>query len=220
MIETGRRKDHKSIAFRRIVVAVDPAVSVSETSDETGIIVAGIDDQDRGFVLEDISGKYTPTEWASKAVVAYHKWEADRIVAEKNQGGAMVENTIRVIDQNVPITLVHASRGKVARAEPISALYEQGRVHHVGGFPLLEDQLCSFEPGSTKSPDRLDALVWALTDLMITNNVKGMVAWEMARQEATAPRDAPEPIKPEYAIGSVEWAAEQAKDAEGRCERL
>ena len=108
MIDTGRRKESKNIAFRRICVAVDPAVSVSETSDETGIIVAGIDDQDRGYVLEDLSGKYTPTEWASKAVVAYHRWEADQIVAEKNQGGAMVESTICVIDPNVPITLVHA----------------------------------------------------------------------------------------------------------------
>lgn len=125
----------------------------------------------------------------------------------------MVESTIRVIDPNVPITLVHASRGKVARAEPISALYEQGRVHHMGMLPELEDQLCSFEPGSTKSPDRLDSVVWALTDLMITNQVKGMVAWEMARQEAMTPKDAPEPISPEFAIGSAGWAAQQAEPA-------
>jgi phage terminase large subunit-like protein len=214
MIESRRHKESKNIVFRRIVVAVDPAVSVSETSDETGIIVAGVDDQDRGYVLEDLSGKYTPTEWASKTVVAYHRWVADRIVAEKNQGGAMVESTIRVIDPNVPITLVHASRGKVARAEPISALYEQGRVHHVGMFSELEDQLCAFEPGSTKSPDRLDALVWALTDLMMTKKVAGMVCWEMARQEAMAPIDAPEPVRPSYAIGSVEWVAQQAEQAQ------
>ena len=93
---------------------------------------------------------------------------ADRIVAEANQGGAMVESTIRAVDANVPIKLVHASRGKITRAEPISALYEQGRVSHVGGFPELEDEMCSaIEPGSSKSPDRMDALVWALTELMI-----------------------------------------------------
>ena len=161
LIENARIRKDEAPEMARIVVAIDPAVSVSENSDETGIIVAGRGVDGEGYVLEDISGKYSPTEWASKAVAAYHKWKADRIVAEANQGGAMVENTIRVVDPNAAITLVHASRGKVARAEPVSALYEQKRVHHVGGFPELEDQLCSFEPGSSKSPDRLDGLVWA-----------------------------------------------------------
>ncbi|MDI9846554.1 terminase family protein [Rhodoblastus sp. 17X3] len=213
MIESSRWQDRKGVNLRRIVVAVDPAVSVSETSDETGIVVAAIDDNAEGCILEDLSGKYSPTEWASIAVRAYHRWEADRIVAEANQGGAMVESTIRVIDPNVAITLVHASRGKVARAEPISALYENGRVHHVGMFAELEDQLCSFEPGSNKSPDRLDALVWALTELMTKTMVKGSALFELMRRDAMAQADAPEPIARTYAVGSVEWDAEQAKSA-------
>lgn len=167
LIDDHRRDRVDKADLRRIVVAIDPAVSVSEGSDETGIVVAAIDGQGRGFVLEDLSGKYAPSEWASIAVEAYRRWEADRIVAESNQGGAMVESTIRVVAPSAPVTLVRASRGKVARAEPVSALYEQGRVHHVGSLQSLEDQLCSFEPGSSKSPDRLDALVWALTELML-----------------------------------------------------
>lgn len=160
--------DHK-VELKRIVISLDPAISVSETSDETGIIACGVGADDRGYVLEDVSGKYSPTEWAQRAVAAYHKHRADRIVAEANQGGAMVESTIRVVDPNVPIRLVHASRGKITRAEPVSALYEQGKVSHVGMFDALEDQLCSFSPGSNDSPDRLDALVWALTELMVNN---------------------------------------------------
>jgi predicted phage terminase large subunit-like protein len=140
-------------------------VSVGENSDETGIVVAGLGYDDHGYILEDLSGKYSPTEWATKAIAAYKRHCADSITAEINQGGAMVETAIRAVDANVPYRRVHASRGKITRAEPVSALYEQRRVHHAGSFPELEDQLCSFEPGSTKSPDRLDALVWAITDL-------------------------------------------------------
>lgn len=154
-------------AMRRIVVAIDPAVSVSETSDATGIIVAGLGDDGHGYILDDLSGKHSPVEWAVKAIAAYRRFGADRIVAEKNQGGQMVESTLRAVDRDVPIRLVHASRGKFVRAEPISAFYERHRVHHVGAFPELEDELCSFEPGSNESPDRLDALVWAMTDLML-----------------------------------------------------
>jgi phage terminase large subunit-like protein len=167
MIEAARRPKEFFPDLKRVVVAIDPACSSGEDSDESGIIVAGVGYDDAGYVLEDLSGRYTPTEWATKAVGAYRRHRADRIVAEVNQGGAMVENTIRVIDPNVPLRLVHASRGKIVRAEPVSALYEQGRIHHVGGFAELEDQLCSFAPGSKDSPDRLDALVYALTDLMI-----------------------------------------------------
>jgi hypothetical protein len=98
---------------------------------------------------------------------AFKRHEADRIVAEANQGGAMVETTLRAVDRSIPVRLVHASRGKITRAEPVSALYEQNRVHHAGCFPELEDELCSFEPGSADSPDRLDALVWGITDLML-----------------------------------------------------
>jgi predicted phage terminase large subunit-like protein len=155
--------------MKRVVVAIDPAVSVSETSDATGIIVAGQGVDGHGYVLEDLSGKYNPNEWALKAIAAYKRHKADRIVAEANQGGAMVETTLRAVDRSVPARLVHASRGKITRAEPVSALYEQHRVHHAGGFPALEDEMCSFAPGSPDSPDRLDALVWALTDLMLAS---------------------------------------------------
>lgn len=167
MIEAARKPKDFTPDLRRIVVAIDPAVSVSETSDATGIVVAGVGHDGRGYVLEDLSGKFSPTEWATRAVAAFNRHRADRIVAEANQGGAMVETTIRAVDKNVPVKLVHASRGKVTRAEPVSALYEQGRVHHIGCFPELEDEMTSFEPGSTNSPDRMDALVWALTELML-----------------------------------------------------
>ena len=150
--------------LRRIVVAIDPAVSSHEGSDETGIVVAGIDGRGHAYVLDDISGKFGPDEWARRAVNAYRRWSADRIIAEKNQGGDMVENVIRSVDKNVPFRAVHASRGKVTRAEPISALYEQGKCHHVGECAVLEDQLCGFTSDFDRgragfSPDRLDALV-------------------------------------------------------------
>lgn len=158
--------------LQRVVIAVDPAITSGEDADETGIIAAGIaKDQDghtHGYVLDDWSLQGTPEEWARKAVALYRKHNADRIVAEKNQGGEMVETVIRTVDPNVPVTLVHASRGKYVRAEPISALYEQGRVHHVGVHSQLEDQMAAFTPDvdrSTGSPDRVDALVWGLTDL-------------------------------------------------------
>jgi phage terminase large subunit-like protein len=128
----------------RIVVAIDPAVSSGEDADETGIIVVGKDHQGHGYVLADASGKHQPIEWARIAVAAYRAHHADRIVAERNNGGAMVEATIRMVDGNVPVTTVWASRGKAARAEPVSALYEQGRVHHIGTFSKLEDQMCAF----------------------------------------------------------------------------
>lgn len=166
-IDELRVREHPPLM--RVVVGVDPAVSDTETSAETGIIVAGIVDIDgitHGFILDDPSIKGSPNEWASAAVTGYYKQHADRIIAEVNNGGDMVESTIKTVDPNVPVKKVHASRGKYVRAEPVSALYEQGRVHHVGFFPELEDQMCEWEPGD-KSPDRLDALVWALTELML-----------------------------------------------------
>jgi phage terminase large subunit-like protein len=154
----------------RIIVAVDPAASSEEKSDETGIVCVGLakdgDGYSRGYVLADRSLKGTPDEWAKAAVSLYREFEADRIIAEKNQGGEMVEAVIRAADRNVPITLVHASRGKLVRAEPISALYEQGRVHHIGRFDKLEEQMCMFSTDYDRkngSPDRMDALVWGLT---------------------------------------------------------
>lgn len=160
--------------LERVIVAVDPAVSNNEGSDEHGIVVVGLardnDGYARGYVLEDGSLRGNPEDWARRAVALYRSWSADKIVAEKNQGGQMVESTIKAVDRSVPVKLVHASRGKVTRAEPISALYEQGRVHHVGRFDLLEDQMCLFSVDNIRnisngSPDRVDALVWGLTEI-------------------------------------------------------
>lgn len=151
----------------RVVVAVDPAVTATEASDEHGIVVAGLADQ-RGIVLEDASLSGSPNEWARRAVSLYRSWNADCIVIEVNQGGDMVAHTIRTIDPNVKIKEVRASRGKHVRAEPIAALYEQGRVAHVGSFPELEAQMTQMTVNGYEgegSPDRVDALVWAMTEL-------------------------------------------------------
>jgi predicted phage terminase large subunit-like protein len=150
--------------LKRIVVGVDP--SASSDGAETGIIVAGIGEDDHGYVLDDRSVQGSPAAWARAVIAAYHTHYADKIIAERNNGGEMVEQTIRSTDggKQLPIRAVWASRGKQTRAEPVSALYEQGRVHHVGAFGTLEDQLCSWLPGM-QSPDRLDALVWALSAL-------------------------------------------------------
>ena len=153
--------------MRRVVVALDPAGGSSKKNDETGILAAGLGLDGRGYVIADASGRYSPDGWARAATGLYHSLNADRIVAEQNFGGEMVEGTIRAVDPDVPVRLVHASRGKQVRAEPISALYEQRRVSHVGNLPGLEDQLCGWNPAENgPSPDRLDAMVWALTDLM------------------------------------------------------
>jgi predicted phage terminase large subunit-like protein len=151
----------------RIVVAIDPAVTSGEDSDETGIVGAGIGANGRGYVMADASCRMAPADWARRAINLYRELAADRIVAEANNGGDLVSTVIHAIDHTVPVTLVHASRGKRTRAEPVSALYEQGRVYHVEPFPELEDQMCSYTgaPGET-SPDRMDALVWALTEVM------------------------------------------------------
>jgi phage terminase large subunit-like protein len=151
----------------RIVVAIDPAVSNTEDSDETGIVVDGLGPDGNGYTLADLSGRMGPMAWARRAVQAYHDFRADCLVAEANQGGDMVAAVIHQVDPNVPVTLVHASRGKRTRAEPIAARYEQGRWFHVEPFPELEDQQCSFtgEPGMG-SPDRMDAHVWGATELI------------------------------------------------------
>jgi phage terminase large subunit-like protein len=152
----------------RVVVAIDPAVTASEKSDETGIIAAGLTRSGHVLVLDDVSCRESPLGWARQAVALFKFRRADRIVAEVNNGGDLVAANLQAVDPNIPFRAVHASRGKAVRAEPIAALYEQGRVHHVGMFPLLEDQMCSWVPGLTeKSPDRMDALVWAITELVI-----------------------------------------------------
>ena len=162
----------------RVVVGVDPAVTSKEDSDLTGIVAAGRDNQSppHFYVLEDASLIETPMAWARQVVKTYHDQQADRIVGEVNNGGDMVEAVIRSVDPNVAYTAVHATRGKAIRAEPIAALYEQGRVHHVGTFGALEDQMCDWDPlTSAKSPDRMDALVWALTELSAEGGGQGLL---------------------------------------------
>ena len=161
----------------RVVVAIDPAVTNNVTSDETGIVVCGVGTDGKYYVLEDASLKDSPDRWGRKAVDCYYLHNADRIVAEVNNGGDLVERLIRTIDPDVPYTPVTASRGKLVRAEPIAALYEQKKVHHVGSFAVLEDQMCSYVAGVKKSPDRLDALVWALTELTQTT---GKAYWRIS----------------------------------------
>jgi predicted phage terminase large subunit-like protein len=174
----------------RIVVAIDPAATSGEDADETGVVVVGQDKDGQGYVLADCSGRYTPIEWARIAISAYRTHHADRIVAERNNGGDMVEATLRMVDQNVPVTTVWASRGKVTRAEPISALYEQGRMHHVGTFPQLEDQMTNFTSDFDReaagySPDRLDAMVWAATELLV-EPMASYGIFELYRRQAEA----------------------------------
>ena len=174
----------------RIVVAIDPAVTSGEDSDETGIVVAGRDQAGHGYVLADLSGRFQPTEWARRAIAAYREHKADRIVAEVNNGGDLVEATVRMVAADVPFRAVRASRGKVVRAEPVAALYEQGRVHHVGGFASLEDQMCAFTADFDRaaagySPDRVDALVWAFTELIVVPMGSGGI-FDLWRQSAEA----------------------------------
>lgn len=173
LIERNRVRSSPDLV--RIVVAIDPAVSVGEDANETGIIVAGLGSDGHGYVIDDVTSDGTPNEWASTAIAAYTRYMADRIIGESNNGGDMIEHTIRTVrdDADRPIgrdisyKKIYASRGKVARAEPVVSLYEQGRVHHVGAFPELEDQQCQWIQGDP-SPDRLDAVVWALTELMVS----------------------------------------------------
>jgi phage terminase large subunit-like protein len=169
LIEASREPSAPGLA--RIVVAVDPPASSSRRADSCGLIVAGIDRDGVGHVLDDgtIAGA-RPHEWAARAVALYQRHEADVLVVEINQGGEMATSVIREVDGSVPVTAVRATRGKYLRAEPVAALYAQGRVRHAGRFPALEDEMCDFGPGglsSGRSPDRLDALVWALTNLML-----------------------------------------------------
>lgn len=167
IIDELRVVNHPPLA--RIVVAIDPAVTSGEESDETGIVAVGIGDNGQGYVLADMTLRGSPAEWATTAIRAYHARQADRIIGEVNNGGEMVGHTLSTIDSTVSYKAVRASRGKYTRAEPIAALYEKGMIHHVGVFPELEDQMCTWVPGE-KSPDRMDALVWGMTELMLENS--------------------------------------------------
>jgi phage terminase large subunit-like protein len=176
MLDGTRVREHPEL--QRVVVGVDPqsadvtsADLETATTAETGIVVGGIHGRKGAsdahlYVLDDMSVFGSPREWGEQAISAYHKYSADKIVAESNNGGAMVKFVIQSIDNSVPVELVTASRGKRTRAEPISSIYEQKRAHHVGMFVELEDQMCEWEPGED-SPDRMDALVWLATDLML-----------------------------------------------------
>jgi phage terminase large subunit len=151
----------------RIVIAIDPAVTSNKKSDETGIVVAGLGVNNRAYILEDLSGKMTPNDWAKTAIVAYRKYKADRIIGETNNGGDLIETVLRNLDPALPYKSVTASRGKVTRAEPIVALYEKGVVSHNGYLSELEAQMVTWTKDSDWSPDRIDALVWAVTELLI-----------------------------------------------------
>lgn len=201
MIENARPQG-RIPAMKRVVIGVDPSGSDGVSGDCQGIVAAGLGYDGRGYVLEDGSDRLSPDGWAQKVAAMYHRHEADRVVAERNFGGAMVEAVLRSAAPNLPIALVTASRGKSVRAEPVAALYEQGKIVHAHPLPELEDQMQAMTPrgyvGPEGSPDRLDALVWALTDLMLGENEefdietyirayaseKNAAAWR-ADQEAT-----------------------------------
>jgi phage terminase large subunit-like protein len=188
--------------FRRIVVSVDPPASQGENAAECGIMVTGIDQRGHGYVLEDVSMMGSPEEWGKVAVQVFDEWEADLLVYEANQGGEMVAAVLRGAARHlketnertadfVPLKAVHATRGKYIRAEPVSQLYEQGKIHHVGSFPNLEDQMCEFTPDGNMgySPDRLDAMVWGFTELMVgAISYEGLMDYMRAESKAVTER--------------------------------
>ena len=173
--------------MERMCVAIDPAMTSGEDSNETGIVVAGRDSNRHGYVFDDASGRMAPSEWVNTAVRLYNLWECDYIVAEVNNGGAMIANAIHQVDENIRVKEVIATRGKIVRAEPVGMVYEQGRGHHVGSFPELEDQMCRFTPDFIRkpedSPDRMDALVWAFTDLIV-EPIAGMGMFQYTKELA------------------------------------
>lgn len=181
MFDEYRRKPADAPEMQRIVVAVDPSGTGGEDDDgdSIGVVVAGKGIDGRGYVLADRTCKISPAGWGKRVVDAYREFSADRVIAERNFGGAMVAHVVRTADRNVSYKEVVASRGKAVRAEPIAALYEQGRISHIGSFPELEDQACSMKSDGylgKGSPDRLDAMVWAFTELMITTGPSMMDA--------------------------------------------
>ena len=166
-IESTRLKTAPPL--QQVVIAIDPAVSIG--GDETGIIVAGKDAEGQGYILADLSiGGATPAQWAARAAGAFADYKADHLIAEANNGGDLIKSVLRNADKNLPVQTVHATRDKRTRAQPIATLYEQRRIHHIGVHPDLEDQLCNYD-GEGPSPDRLDALVWALTYLFPVTKV-------------------------------------------------
>ncbi len=178
LIEDKRLRVLEENKITNVLVALDPAVTSGDNSDETGIVVVGKDANNEYYVLEDKSGKYKPDQWGTVAIDLYYQWDADRIVAEVNNGGDLVKGLIRTLDPEARYKSVHATRGKMVRAEPVAALYEQGRVHHVGVFPELETQMCTYTGDRPNpSPDRLDALVWGLSEI---SKSRGDIAWRIS----------------------------------------
>lgn len=178
LIEDKRIRVLEENKITNVLVALDPAVTSGDSADETGIVVVGKDANNEYYVLEDKSGKYKPDQWGRVAIDLYYQWDADRIVAEVNNGGDLVKGLIRNLDPEARYKSVHATRGKMVRAEPVAALYEQGRVHHVGVFPELETQMCTYTGDRPKpSPDRLDALVWGLSEI---SKSRGEIAWRVS----------------------------------------
>ena len=177
MIDEQRLPKDTEKELTQIIVAIDPAVTSNENSDEPGILVVGKDAQNHFYVLEDLSGRHSADKWCRIAIKAFYEWDADRIVAEVNNGGDLVERLLRNVDSNIPYRSVRATRGKLTRAEPISALYEQKRVHHIGYYAELAAQMCNYTGLSSQgSPDRLDALVWGLFEL---SKSRGNVSWRI-----------------------------------------
>lgn len=176
MIERARIRPDERPPLIRVVVGVDPSGSDGSSGDAQGIVAVGLARDGRAYVLDDGSVRESPSGWAGQVRALCARWEADRVVAEVNFGGAMVEAVLRAAGVTTPFRLVTASRNKVVRAEPVAALYEQGKVSHAGAFPELEDQLCAMTSGGFTglgSPDRLDALVWALTELCLGPGAAG-----------------------------------------------
>jgi phage terminase large subunit-like protein len=168
LIESSRIAPEDSPEMVRLVIAVDPAVTSDKNSSETGIVVGGLDSEGKGHVLDDLSFKGTPGQVAQRVSKAARQWDVDRVIGEVNNGGEWIGHALHQADPTLPYKAIRASRGKAARAEPITALYEQGKIHHDGIFPELETQMCTWEPLSgNKSPDRLDALVWCMTELLL-----------------------------------------------------
>lgn len=173
LIDQQRVQSMRSRDIKRTVVAIDPAVTSGEESDETGIIVAAEGVDGRGYVLADLSCRLSPDGWARRAVEAFHEHKADRIIAETNNGGDLVERVLRTVDSRIPYRKVTASRGKLTRAEPIAALYEQNRISHVGAFDKLEDEMVTYSgQAGERSPNRLDGLVWSLSELFLESTRK------------------------------------------------
>lgn len=224
-IEAGRVTTAPDL--QRVVVAVDPSGGSGPDNDEQGIVVVGLGVDGDLYVLADRSCKLSPHGWASRAIAAYREFNADRIVAEVNFGGAMVESTILQVDKNVPVKVISASRGKAQRAEPIAAIYEHSpaRAHHVGAHPQLEDQMTTWTPQDGTSPDRLDALVWAMTELTEGDSAAAWIEYMKRRAEEAGmsphdpgagsapepdPAAAPEPDDPGARVRAARTAALRA----------